>query len=120
MKYGFGVDLGGTNIAAGLVNEEYKIVSKLSVPTGADRGAEAIVADIAALCHKMCATNNIDMSGTDEDKDLLGRTYEYCIQQFAAYEGTKGGEFYTPQSIVKTIVEVLKPFELIRGFLMSA
>ena len=60
--YRIGIDLGGTNIAAGLVNEEYKIVSKLSVPTGADRGAEAIVADIAALCHKLCATNNIDMS----------------------------------------------------------
>lgn len=43
-------------------------------------------------------------------KDLLGRTYEYCIARFAAYEGTKGGEFYTPSSIVKTIVEVLKPF----------
>lgn len=56
-------------------------------------------------------TNNIDMSDTDEDKDLLGRTYEYCIAQFAAYEGTKGGEFYTPQSIVKTIIEVLKPFD---------
>ncbi|MBQ9089426.1 MAG: type I restriction-modification system subunit M [Alphaproteobacteria bacterium] len=61
-------------------------------------------------------TNNIDMSGTDEDKDLLGRTYEYCIQQFAAYEGTKGGEFYTPQSIVKTIVEVLKPFDNCRVY----
>ena len=56
-------------------------------------------------------TNKIDASDMDEDKDLLGRTYEYCIQQFAAYEGTKGGEFYTPQSIVKTIVEVLKPFD---------
>ena len=36
-------------------------------------------------------TNNIDMSDTKEDKDLLGRTYEYCIAQFAAYEGTKEG-----------------------------
>ncbi len=56
-------------------------------------------------------TNNVHMDDTDESKDLLGRTYEYCIAQFAAYEGTKGGEFYTPQSIVKTIVEILKPFE---------
>lgn len=56
-------------------------------------------------------TNNIDISGTDKDKDLLGRTYEYCIAKFAAYEGTKGGEFYTPSSIVRTIVEVLKPFD---------
>lgn len=56
-------------------------------------------------------TNNIDMSGTQNDKDLLDRTYEYCIAQFAAYEGTKGGEFYTSSSIVRTIVEVLKPFD---------
>jgi len=61
-------------------------------------------------------TNNVDMSGTEGDKDLLGRTYEYCIAQFAAYEGTKGGEFYTPSSIVKTIVEVLKPFENCRVY----
>ena len=61
-------------------------------------------------------TNNIEMSDTDAYKDLLGRTYEYCIAQFAAYEGTKGGEFYTPSSIVKTIVEVLKPFENCRVY----
>ncbi|MBE6113953.1 MAG: type I restriction-modification system subunit M [Erysipelotrichaceae bacterium] len=54
---------------------------------------------------------NMNMEDTDGSKDLLGRTYEYCIQQFAAYEGVKGGEFYTPSSIVKTIVAILKPFE---------
>ena len=37
---------------------------------------------------------NMDMGDTEESKDLLGRTYEYCIAQFAAYEGVKGGEFY--------------------------
>lgn len=56
-------------------------------------------------------TNNINMDDTEESKDLLGRTYEYCISQFAAYEGVKGGEFYTPSSIVKTIVAILKPFD---------
>ena len=56
-------------------------------------------------------TNEIKMEDIDGDRDILGRTYEYCIAQFAAYEGTKGGEFYTPSSIVKTIVEILKPFE---------
>ena len=54
---------------------------------------------------------NINMYEQGNDKDLLGRTYEYCIAQFAAHEGVKGGEFYTPSSIVKTIVEILKPFE---------
>ena len=61
-------------------------------------------------------TNNMDMSEVDKDKDLLGRTYEYCIAKFAAYEGTKGGEFYTPSSIVRTIVEILKPFDNCRVY----
>ena len=53
---------------------------------------------------------NMNMGDTEGSKDLLGRTYEYCIAQFAAYEGVKGGEFYMPSSIVKTIVAILKPF----------
>lgn len=61
-------------------------------------------------------TNKIDMNDTDDSKDLLGRTYEYCIAQFAAKEGTKGGEFYTPSSIVKTIVEILKPYDNCRVY----
>ncbi|MBQ7529675.1 SAM-dependent DNA methyltransferase [bacterium] len=40
-------------------------------------------------------TNSVDMADTEKDRDLLGRTYEYCIAQFAAaFEGSKGGEFY--------------------------
>lgn len=61
-------------------------------------------------------TNNIRMDDVDQGRDLLGRTYEYCIAQFAAYEGVKGGEFYTPSSIVKTIVAILKPFENCRVY----
>ena len=60
--YRIGIDLGGTNIAAGIVNEEFKIVAKASVPTHAERAAEEIVADIAALCKKVCADNGIDIS----------------------------------------------------------
>jgi len=61
-------------------------------------------------------TNEMDMSGMESNKDLLGRTYEYCIRQFAAYEGTKGGEFYTPSSVVKTLVSILKPFNNCRVY----
>ena len=61
-------------------------------------------------------TNNIHMDDTDESRDLLGRTYEYCIAQFAAYEGKSGGQFYTPSCVVKTLVEVLKPFENCRVY----
>lgn len=56
-------------------------------------------------------TNNLHMDGSEEDQDLLGRTYEYYIAQFAAKEGKGGGEFYTPGCVVRTLVEVLKPFE---------
>ncbi len=53
---------------------------------------------------------NMNMEDTESNRDILGRTYEYCIAQFAAKEGTGGGEFYTPSSIVNTIVSILKPF----------
>lgn len=59
---------------------------------------------------------NMNMEDTDESKDLLGRTYEYCIMMFAEKEGTGGGEFYTPSSIVKTLVAVLKPFDNCRVY----
>lgn len=44
-------------------------------------------------------------------KDILGRTYEYAIAQFASLEGRNAGEFYTPTSIVRTIVEILEPYQ---------
>jgi type I restriction enzyme M protein len=44
-------------------------------------------------------------------KDILGRVYEYFLGKFAEKEGKNGGEFYTPQSIVKLLVEMIEPFE---------
>ena len=61
-------------------------------------------------------TNNIDMSDTEGSEDLLGRTYEYCIAQFAEKEGVGGGEFYTPSSVVKTLVSILRPFDNCRVY----
>lgn len=43
-------------------------------------------------------------------KDVLGRVYEYFLSQFASAEGKKGGEFYTPQSVVRVLVEMLAPY----------
>lgn len=57
--YRIGIDLGGTNIAAGLVNEEMQLVRKMSVPTGADRAPECIVDDIAALCSELTAAEGL-------------------------------------------------------------
>ena len=46
-----------------------------------------------------------------EEKDLLGRIYEYFLGQFAANELQKGGEFYTPACLVRTMVEIIEPYE---------
>jgi type I restriction enzyme M protein len=43
-------------------------------------------------------------------KDVLGRVYEYFLGQFAGAEGKRGGEFYTPRSVVRVLVEMLEPF----------
>ena len=48
------------------------------------------------------------------EPDLLGRAYEYLIEQFADDAGKKGGEFYTPRMVVKLIVELLTPTERMR------
>jgi type I restriction enzyme M protein len=44
-------------------------------------------------------------------KDILGHVYEYFLGEFALAEGKKGGQYYTPKSIVKLMVQMLKPFE---------
>ncbi|KPL82165.1 N-6 DNA methylase [Thermanaerothrix daxensis] len=47
---------------------------------------------------------------TAQEKDILGRVYEYFLSQFASAEGKKGGEFYTPQCVVKLLVEMIEPY----------
>jgi type I restriction enzyme M protein len=44
-------------------------------------------------------------------QDILGRVYEYFLSQFASQEGKKGGEFYTPRSVVRVLVEMLAPYK---------
>ena len=53
MRYAIGIDLGGTNIAAGIVTEDYKLLEKGSVPTKAQR--PAAVAAVRVLCTRGCA-----------------------------------------------------------------
>lgn len=60
----------------------------------------------------------IDLIGTiglgdaeNRSKDILGRVYEYFLGQFADAEGKKGGQFYTPRSIVKLLVDMLEPYK---------
>ena len=60
----------------------------------------------------------IDLIGTiglgdreSRSKDILGRVYEYFLGQFADAEGKKGGQFYTPKSIVQLLVAMIEPFK---------
>ena len=53
---------------------------------------------------------NVKMKDKGDTRDILGRTYEYCLSKFAEAEGKLAGEFYTPACIVRTLVEVLQPY----------
>src|SRR5437870_3453794 len=60
----------------------------------------------------------IDLAGTiglgdseNRSKDILGLVYEYFLGQFADAEGKKGGQFYTPRSIVRLLVDMLEPYK---------
>lgn len=65
MKYYIGIDLGGTNIAAGLTDRQGNILEKGSVPTKSGRPAEEIAADMAALVHRLVLQRGIRMEMVD-------------------------------------------------------
>ena len=55
---------------------------------------------------------NINFSANKhKSRDLLGRVYEYFLGEFAGAEGKRGGEFYTPRSVVRLLVEMLQPYK---------
>ncbi len=57
-------------------------------------------------------TDKIDLRGeAEKSKDILGKVYEYSLGEFALAEGKKGGQFYTPVSIVKLLVEMIEPYK---------
>lgn len=53
---------------------------------------------------------NVQMAEKGDTRDILGRTYEYCLSKFAEAEGKNAGEFYTPACIVRTLVEIIEPY----------
>ncbi|MBQ4091251.1 MAG: ROK family protein [Clostridia bacterium] len=60
--YRIGIDLGGTNIAAAIVSQDFKIIKKKHVPTGAHREASLIMDDMAKLCRDVCAEAGVTIS----------------------------------------------------------
>ena len=56
--------------------------------------------------------SNIKVGGAEaQATDVLGQVYEYFLEQFAIAEGRKGGEFYTPRSVVRLLVEMIEPYQ---------
>ncbi|MDR1657183.1 MAG: type I restriction-modification system subunit M [Deltaproteobacteria bacterium] len=76
--------------------------------TGYDRQS----LDPASLGGLIKLVGNIALDeAKDRSSDVLGHVFEYFLGQFAMGEGQKGGQFYTPRSIVELLVEMLEPFE---------
>jgi type I restriction enzyme M protein len=72
----------------------------------ASNGSDAIEGLI-----NLFADIDVEAGNGDQDEDIFGRIYEYFIKQFAMEGGQKGGEFYTPKSVVELMVEILEPYE---------
>ncbi|MEF1309059.1 class I SAM-dependent DNA methyltransferase [Vibrio mytili] len=70
--------------------------------------------DSARLASLVDTINNIDTIASEcelSEEDLVGRVYEYFLGKFAASEGQRGGEFYTPKCVVTLLTEMLEPFQ---------
>ena len=124
--YRIGIDLGGTNIAAGIVNESFEIICKASIPTGAERPAAEIAADMAAICHTVCEKAGIDPSeiasvgiaspGIANHDD---GSIEYCcnipsFRKFAICDAVKAG-FPAPHVFVENDANAAAWGEVVAG-----
>jgi type I restriction enzyme M protein len=66
--------------------------------------------DVRRLGELVDLISGIGLSSAEHrEKDILGRVYEYFLGRFASSEGKGGGEFYTPRSVVKLLVEMIEP-----------
>jgi type I restriction enzyme M protein len=123
------VVVGGAELPA-LVKGEAKNIKISSVGHLIDHALDAIEIDnpkLKGVLNKRYTQLQIDQSKLGElidlistipfkhsslsSKDILGHVYEYFLGQFALAEGKKGGQFYTPKSIVSLIVQMLEPFK---------
>lgn len=99
-----GEDLGKAINAAMKAIEEENVELAGVLPKTYNRLDNALVVE---LLKKFSA---IDLGSNDIEGDVFGKIYEYFLSKFAMSEGQKGGEFFTPTSVVKLIVEIIEPF----------
>jgi type I restriction enzyme M protein len=124
------VAIGGAELTFKDKNGEDKVLKVNSVGHLIDNALDAIEIDnpkLKGVLNKRYTQLQIDQSKLGElidlvatipfdhaslnSKDILGHVYEYMLGQFALAEGKKGGQFYTPKSIVSLIVQMLEPFK---------
>jgi type I restriction enzyme M protein len=122
--------IGGAELTVKGKDGEAKTLKISSVGHLIDNALESIEADnpkLKGVLNKRYTQLQIDQSKLGElidliatvpfnhaslnSKDILGHVYEYMLGQFALAEGKKGGQFYTPKSIVSLIVQMLEPFK---------
>ena len=84
-------------------NENTSLRGKLDKRFGRAQLGQGVLGELVDLISTIGFADKYDSS------DLLGEVYEYFIGQFASAEGKKGGQFYTPSHVVKTLVAVLSP-----------
>jgi type I restriction enzyme M protein len=86
---------------------------KGALPQGLYNGRgvdERRLSELVDLIHQLRFREQFDAEGRRRSaRDVLGEVYEYCLEKFALAEGRRGGEYFTPKSIVKLIVEILEP-----------
>jgi type I restriction enzyme M protein len=86
-------------------NENEKLRGKLDKRFGAAQLEPGRMGELVDLI------STIGFDGNQSSGDVLGEVYEYFLGQFASAEGKKGGQFYTPSHVVKTLVAVLAPHQ---------
>ncbi len=84
-------------------NENSTLRGKLDKRFGRAQLGQGVLGELIDLISTIGFADKYDSS------DLLGEVYEYFLGQFASAEGKKGGQFYTPSYVVRTLVEVLSP-----------
>ena len=94
-----------------LRNTNWNDESKLGNPLNRDRIINSLLRHFGELD---LSDANLTPDGGQGAVNVLGDAYEYLISQFADDAGKKGGEFYTPRSVVRLIVELLEPAEGMR------
>ncbi|WP_433463453.1 N-6 DNA methylase [Spirillospora sp. CA-128828] len=109
-----------TDVAAKPGNREGSLGERIDSAMGAVMRAnpslDGVLPQIFAGVDQRRLGELVDLIGEVEfgersARDVLGEVYEYFLEKFARAEGKRGGEFYTPSSVVKLLVEILEPFK---------